>query len=389
MEDGDHDATMQAFIERWNLQQASQEMLLGMEAAVSQRVMEQFNPRDTSRDVNAIFQKFAGSVATGAPQRSSAAAVNGGVHGVEQVASFVEQWALGPEAQAVLLGLQPVLQQRVMRDFQPRDTSRDCNIIFIKFAQGLAYGKPRAGSQQYGQVVAPAPQAWPPQQHLHQQQQQFHVQQPGLQVQQQQQLHHQQQQQQHIRGAGAYVSEGADDAGLQEFIGKWNLQEEAQTLIYDLDPSLQAKVVQEFAPRDTARDCNAIFCKFVQGLAATMGKGAAAAPYVPYRGPPSVVGKGKGGSVPIIPRPANYGGGAPANVSSFVMQWNLREDAQAILYSLPPEAQQKVLTQFAPRDASTDVNNIFMKFAQGIARATGAMPVDAGGRGSHRYSPYS
>merc|ERR1711957_142215 len=154
-----------------------------------------------------------------------------------------------------------------------------------------------------------------------------------------------------------------DDASLEDFIMKWSLQPESQALLQGLDAALQHKVVNQIAPRDTSRDCNAIFCKFVHGLststpmASSKGKGKGArAPY-PYNAAPQGLGA--------------IGGMVTGDLAGFVAQWRLNADAQNILMQMVPEAQQKVMSQFAPRDTSTDVSNIFMKFAQNVARGTG------------------
>merc|ERR1712194_414107 len=131
------------------------------------------------------------------------------------------------------------------------------------------------------------------------------------------------------RQQNPYVRDTADEGLLQEFIAKFSLNMEAETQLRSLDFSTQQKVLREFAPRDTSRDCNPIFWKFVQGL--------------------SPAAKGKGGK-----------GGARRKLTVTIPT-----------RGLPKDAQFRVLTEFRPRDASTDVNNIFMKFAQSLAKGEG------------------
>lgn len=362
-EDADHAALVQAFIERWSLQEDAQQLIARLDQVTAQKVMDQFNPRDVSRDVNPIFHKFTRSLLQGVPQKqgfgghaqvpsASVAGSDGPGPEPEKVIAFIEQWSLETEAQSVLYSLDGPTQVRVIQEFSPRDTSRDANIIFIKFAQGLATGSPRGGKgkgfEKGGIVLA---SQW----------QQPHLRPGGWKG--QQQVHN------------AYAS--VDDAQLTEFIQKWSLHAEAQTLLIGLDPAQQMRVIQEFNPRDASRDCNPVFCKFVQQVSSGGGKkgmgkagGAFGAPA--YKGPPSG-GKGKGGG-------SWHGGGGTTDLATFIAQWSLGPDAQNLLYGMDLEAQQKVMTQFSPRDTSSDVNNIFMRFAQGIAGGTG--------KGANRFAPY-
>merc|ERR1719330_935900 len=158
----------------------------------------------------------------------------------------------------------------------------------MKFTQGIAQGHPRKGDgkgKSKGPGIVLANQAW----HPHQQAQ-YQQHQPQLRP---QKGSHQ------VRNA--YVQQpggGADDPVLQEFVLKWSLHEEAQTMLFGLDAATQTKVVQEFAPRDTSRDCNSVFCKFVQCVSAGASQKGGGS-FVPYgKSQPAIVpakgGKGVG-----------------------------------------------------------------------------------------------
>merc|ERR1712217_658053 len=113
----------------------------GLDPLVQQRAMHQFAPRDISRDVSNMFCKFAQGVA-----RSQELLFPGGsqAHAVREdqvdTSEFVNKWSLGPDAQAMLSGFIPDMQQKIMREFCPRDASQDCNNIFMKFAQSVSRG---------------------------------------------------------------------------------------------------------------------------------------------------------------------------------------------------------------------------------------------------------
>merc|ERR1712032_542558 len=120
------------FIQKWNLGDGAQTVLYGLDPLVQQRAMHQFAPRDISRDVSNMFCKFAQGVARsqellfpgGSPQANAVRE--------DQVdtSEFVNKWSLGPDAQAMLSGFIPDMQQKIMREFCPRDASQDCNNIF-------------------------------------------------------------------------------------------------------------------------------------------------------------------------------------------------------------------------------------------------------------------
>merc|ERR1712050_466453 len=96
------------------------------------KVMIEFAPRDSGRDANAIFLKFARGVSQAHK-------------GSEELEAFIAQWSLGAEASQFLQRLEPAVRARVMQEFAPRDAASDVNNIFIRFAQGVANGIPRTG----------------------------------------------------------------------------------------------------------------------------------------------------------------------------------------------------------------------------------------------------
>lgn len=288
------DSGQRDFAIQWGLRAESQALLASMEPELQSRVMREFAPRDTSRDVNAVFCKFA----HGIMQAGRAAEESN-----DPIQAFVERWSLGVEAQELFSRLGPNAQLKVMQEFAPRDVGRDVNAIFIKFANGVAAGVPRGGGR--GRPVDGFAQHDPGDWHAW------------------------------TRVADATQpdqEESVTDATdtLLEFVQHWNLNADSRVLLLSLDPQVQEKVMLDFAPRDTTRDVNAIFCKFAWGVAQADQNG--------------------------------------EQVSAFIVQWSLREEAQQVLLNLKPSVQQRVMQQFSPRDTLSDANNIFMKFAQGVSR---------------------
>merc|ERR1712070_265507 len=108
------DPALDQFVARWNLRDEAQALLASMSPHARQKVIYEFAPRDTSRDANAIFIKFANGILQSAPRHTEAE-------------SFLQLWRLGPEAEQTFYGLLPEQQQRVMMEFSPRDSSSDAN----------------------------------------------------------------------------------------------------------------------------------------------------------------------------------------------------------------------------------------------------------------------
>eukprot|EP00927_Polykrikos_kofoidii_P057030 TRINITY_DN5113_c0_g3_i1.p1 TRINITY_DN5113_c0_g3~~TRINITY_DN5113_c0_g3_i1.p1 ORF type:complete len:444 (-),score=111.02 TRINITY_DN5113_c0_g3_i1:103-1434(-) len=386
------DALLAEFCAKWGLRVDAQEMLLSLPAELQRKVMAEFNPRDSTRDANNIFMKFA----TGISQASN---------GAGELEAFVARWNLGDEAQTLLLGLKPPLRLRVMTEFAPRDMTTDVNNIFLKFATGVAIGKGSwKGKGSWGgkgayvngvsnyasqgtvrQAVQPGPvptsasgrnymseSMQQQQQQLQQQQQQLLLQEQQLQ--RQQQLLQQQQQLQQ-QGSSGFVnslqiedSEAASlDASTTHFVTKWSLQSEAQELLASLPLEIQQKVMRDFSPRDTSRDVNGIFLKFAASVRAGQWQ-QQAYPEETFNTIPSawqqrnLVSKGVSQEV--------AGDAIDQDVDTFVTQWSLGQEALQLLSSMTPEQRLKVMSEFNPRDATTDVNNIFLKFGQGVVRGS-------------------
>lgn len=363
---GDRDLVSE-FSQRWSLKEDAQQLLASLSPEAQNKVITEFAPRDTSRDCNAIFFKFAQGISRGFPKAQSfgnpqgqvrtitaAPSVNAAVaqqpavqRSDEEMEAFVARWALGLEAQQLLWSLDHFARQRVMQEFSPRDTSTDVNAIFLKFAHGVASGKPRLTHGGWN-AIAPAPPvgiyAAPP-----------------VQVPQ-------------IRAPVTYVAPQwqsqqmvpaqppLQDASLQQFIARWNLSAESQARLFGLAPHVREKVMLEFSPRDTSRDANAIFQKFTNGVEQAYGA---------LRDPHA------------------------EQVQTFMTQWNLAFEAQTIMEGLSREQQVRVMQEFAPRDASRDANAIFIRFARGVASGSSKgmgkgrpFGVKSGGAYTIRAAPY-
>merc|ERR1719215_2554021 len=82
-----------------------------------------------------------------------------------------------------------------------------------------------------------------------------------------------------------------------------------------------------------------------------------------------------------------------SQLQAYMDRWALGEDARSIFLALSPENRLRVMTEFSPRDLSSDVNNVFMKFCQGVGSGKGkgkgkGPPGSSGADGRLPFAPY-
>jgi len=248
------------------------------------------------------------------------------------VVEFCARWRLDTEAQNLLRNqyqAAPEVAEKIMQLFSPRDTSRDANGIFLRFANSVI-ASPRQQHMdtnvspsvqrpiedtiyaQAAPVVVPPPQATP----------------------------------------SWLDPSNVNDAAVNDFCAKWQLQSEAQNLLTSQlhsSPEVAERIMQQFSPRDTSRDSNGIFLRFAKSIIASPRQ-----PEVP--------------NTRVAPTWDNL---LPSgDILAFCTRWSLGDDAQSLLFSLDAEKQRRVMAEFLPRDASSDVNHLFLKFAQGVLKGT-------------------
>eukprot|EP00397_Hematodinium_sp_SG-2012_P026416 GEMP01027677.1.p1 GENE.GEMP01027677.1~~GEMP01027677.1.p1 ORF type:complete len:298 (+),score=58.75 GEMP01027677.1:473-1366(+) len=141
--------TIESFVHRWNLNESAVHLLNSLSPEVFCDVISYFNPKDTTRDVNAIFQAFARSRANASYPPPDAMYYNiptpqlSGVFGMQQSVSlpyndfdlFTSYWGLNTSAFKLLKGLPYDQQFEIMQNFSPKDVSRDVNPVFLAFAK--------------------------------------------------------------------------------------------------------------------------------------------------------------------------------------------------------------------------------------------------------------
>eukprot|EP00928_Gymnodinium_smaydae_P019660 TRINITY_DN17547_c5_g1_i1.p1 TRINITY_DN17547_c5_g1~~TRINITY_DN17547_c5_g1_i1.p1 ORF type:complete len:429 (+),score=87.31 TRINITY_DN17547_c5_g1_i1:102-1289(+) len=361
--DEDLSTKIAVFVEQWSLQQDAQQVLIGLEPDVAYKVMAEFSPRDTSRDANNIFLKFT----QGVLERERLA------NNSQLIGTFVRRWNLNEDAQQHLHDLSPAHQEKVMNEFNPRDKSRDVSNIFMKFCQGISWGGGKGGKgfskgasqgALYGLPAFSATAAMVAQQSA-----------AAL----------------PMTAAWQMQAPHLANYAIPVFTERWRLGPIAKQLLESLPAPTAEKVMQEFRPRDTTRDVNGIFLKFAQSVAGQQSSMAAApmAPMAAAQTVPAVAAQtahaygaaqayGMHTGVPagvVSGVDAHLAGVAAAAdqqyMAAWLDRWSLGADARQIFFGLSPELRLKVMAEFAPRDATIDVNNIFMKFCQGVGSGKG------------------
>jgi len=138
------DATTDHFVSFWGLDAACQSVLCNLEPTVMERVMTDFEPPDADK-ANQMFMGFAKAVATrlGSPNGSESTrkgAQKGGAAvptGDSFIDDFVALWGLDSSSQEALCQVDPIIQDKVVTDFQSSDPAR-VNPMFMGFLKSVA-----------------------------------------------------------------------------------------------------------------------------------------------------------------------------------------------------------------------------------------------------------
>eukprot|EP00930_Biecheleria_cincta_P000983 TRINITY_DN102162_c0_g1_i1.p1 TRINITY_DN102162_c0_g1~~TRINITY_DN102162_c0_g1_i1.p1 ORF type:complete len:566 (-),score=92.93 TRINITY_DN102162_c0_g1_i1:35-1693(-) len=353
--------TVADILSTWNLNEDAQDTLFRQAPDTVAEVLANFAPKNCDdQQVNGKFIMFTNSIAK---NFKSAGKGKG-----ESIADFINRWALNEDAQGVLFDLMPNVFCEVVSSFAPHAAEgQEVNGKLIMFAKSVERHLNGTGKGQAVQVggkgsswsnstgsngnssaahtyvkpwvpIAPRPAPAPQTQRSSP---------PSWQS-------------QPNRGGMHGVSNGPPAVSLAqaeggpsvtEMVKKWNLNEDAVATLCSVPPAVAAEVLTSFAPMNAgASEVNGKFIMFTRSVATNI-KG---------------IGKGKGPSI-----------------QEFVDRWALNEDAQSVLFDLPPHCMQDVLNDFAPSEEAREVNGKFIMFARSYARWQ-----KGSGKGKQRYSPY-
>jgi len=327
-------ASVQDFCSKWNLNDASVDLLCAASEDAQTKIMSSFAPRDSARDVNNVFQSFVKSRAV--PREEFKVDDVLDMEVAPHHEAFFEQWKLSTEAQRALLKLSPDTQADIIGKFQPRDTSRDVNGVFMAFLRSRSSG-PGAGAM--AGAVRSRPGVAP------------------------------------ISRVKPQISPEEQDI-LDQFIGTYGLNEEMTQMLMDMDPMVRNDVMANFHPRDTSRDMNACFWAFAKSRS-----GPKPMPGAPRAPPPRA---GLTGHLPrtqfvpgttqliaqAAPQPPIRLIGHTAGLTvahyrnELAIKFALTAESMAAFDELAPETQLSVYTEFKPRDLSRDANACFVSFCR-------------------------
>eukprot|EP00927_Polykrikos_kofoidii_P028342 TRINITY_DN24775_c0_g1_i1.p1 TRINITY_DN24775_c0_g1~~TRINITY_DN24775_c0_g1_i1.p1 ORF type:complete len:647 (+),score=102.88 TRINITY_DN24775_c0_g1_i1:80-1942(+) len=271
------------FVKQWNLDSGSVSLLESLDEDKRRTVMEAFDPRGNTRNVDGKLRAFATTVINGygrfgqprpaeEPFDDTASEVTD-----PAIAEFLQRWNLfGDEtAHQVVKRLQPSVRERVMREFMPGEFTQN---ILGKLC-GFAASVGRAAANESNSNARPPLVGWssrsPPvsargefsggngfggggtsASHLPP------LRAPGR-VSAGQGRH---------GGGGstppwAARSGVASDGASDQFVAKWQLDEGCRAFLHSLGPDIRAAVMREFGPRDDTRDMSNKFRAFARSVA--------------------------------------------------------------------------------------------------------------------------
>jgi len=172
------------FIKRFNLDDQAKSFLYALEISMRKEVMETFAPKNPDGNMNPVFMSFAksmrarreaklGKEARGGPaphdhgsrpqhpsehHRSAAIQPNlahaagrrnsGGGSGSREVDRFVRQYDLDQSCEQELMKYDSNTQEILMKDFKPKDTSRNVSKLFLAYISAKAARATVMASQQ-------------------------------------------------------------------------------------------------------------------------------------------------------------------------------------------------------------------------------------------------
>jgi len=139
----------------------------------------------------------------------------------------------------------------------------------------------------------------------------------------------------------------------QSLVDRFQLDDEAQSLLRSVSMEDHDALESEFEPRPGVKNVNNLFKSFFKSRYSGSQQLAPA--------PPGL----RRSSGPFAAPRVN-------SISAFVRQWNLDARSGQILQNLAPQVQEDIMASFQPHSGVHDVNGMFQKFAQ--SRAFGPTP---------------
>lgn len=235
---------LETFATKWALDDAGVTWLTSLPLEVSSILVQQFDPKEDTQNVNAKMRGFAksiqarfpgavtGDAGLGSRQVVNAAAAAAGIGAYDQsLNDFIMRWGIEQNAHDLLRSLPPDVQATVMAQFDPKGDTKNVTGKLLGFARSVAAGR----------------------QHLHK-----------MQI-------------------------------VDSFAMYWGLDEGTVAFLHGLPEEVKAKVIQEFDPKAGTRDVNGKLRMFATGILSgptKKGSGRGSAEAAPRDHTPVIAGAG-------------------------------------------------------------------------------------------------
>uniref|UniRef100_A0A7S1M287 Uncharacterized protein n=1 Tax=Alexandrium catenella TaxID=2925 RepID=A0A7S1M287_ALECA len=347
------------FAAKWGLEESAVTLLAKLPPQVQQTVIEQFDPKGDTMNINGKLCAFARSIAAGT-----------GRQGQGVVESFAQHWGLDAGTAQFLKSLPEEVLAIVIQQFDPMAGTRDVCGRLKMFAKGIL-AKHSVGGEH---VPAPEPEPF-----RGVQGREFHEAAPGTAS------------LDSALAAGAAEAQAAamvaSDPAVADFVVRWSLDASCVQMLESLPEDARMKVLEQFDPRGNTRNISAKLRAFANTVVSGQGRGQhAAAPLAverqvaPWHEPqhqPQPLHQPHHLAAAAVPDPSEE--------AAFLERWGLSTNPSAldVLHRLHPPVRARVMREFAPAADTQDVFGKFCGFASSVAKgaAKGGGASAMGGKG--------
>lgn len=367
-------AELDHFAATWGLDDAEVSWLYGLPPQVSRVLIEEFDPKEDTKDVIGKLRGFARSIQARQSTRSLAPSpapwtVSRGPSLRKRVSDFAAYWRLEDSASQLLLSLPPDTQETVMREFDPKGDTKNVSGKLLAFARSVAnvresrevvgsfatYWGLDAGTTAFlhglpEEAQAVVIQEFDPRGGIRDINGKLRMFAKGI-----------------VNGHPQQASATRHDVeAIDAFVARWELDESSVALLESLPSEVCAIVLEEFDPRGNTRNIGGKLASFANTVLNGKGRG------------------GKGGKqslavaspVQIAQAPAHHSsvqetGPTEEQEEEFLMAWGLSEHEQArnVLKRLHGHVRARVMQEFAPGEGTRDIFGKFCGFANSVAKA--------------------
>jgi len=335
----------------WGLEDSSVQALLAMDPSVQAIVMDEFDPKGDTQNVNGKLLAFARSIgarkATQMAQTHVQTHVQANVQAqVAQdgdVSGFVHHWGLDETTRLFLMGLPEDVRCKVTQEFAPNPDTRDLDGKLRMFARGiLTHSDLSEFAKRWNlDAASVAFMQSLPEEIRSRVMLEFDPRDNTRNVDGKLRAF--------ASNMGTAVAEESE-SDEHTFLERWGLIENptAWEVLSKVNPTVRARIMREFDPKQDTRDIFGKFC----GFATSVARAAA------------------GGALGRVPAPALVHRAVTNDPEQFASRWQLDEGSRALLRGLDPTAQAIVIQEFQPQGAR-DISGKFCSFARSVASGRG------------------